>query len=112
MTNHWHEAFARAAPMNIPVAAAHWAKGRAKVSADGIEDRLTKSQPARTIANQRRKDIAPSQCHSSGGAKGLLASAKKNPSVNFAHAIKAREFIIQNSRQKHQAIRFEVRTAS
>ena len=46
-----------------------------------------------------------------GGAQGFLAAAEKNAAVDFAGAVKRGEFVVQQPRPQHEAIRGEVRVA-
>src|SRR3954463_14723885 len=108
MTDHRKHALGRAATMNVPIPAAHRPQWRAKVSPNRIEQRFTKSQASGGIANKRSKNTPFSHRHACSRAERLLAASKKPPAMNFTHSIETGEFIVENSRQKHEAIRFEV----
>jgi hypothetical protein len=64
------------------------------------------SRPA--VANQRGKDVAFAQRQPHRNAQRLLAASEKDAAMDFAHAIEAREFLVQDARQQHQAIRLHV----
>src|SRR4051812_24472285 len=108
MTDHRKHALGRATTVNVPIPAAHRPQWRAKVSPNRIEQRFTKSQAAGGIADKRSKNIPFSQRRACRRAEPPLAAPKKHPAMNFAHSIETGEFIVENSRQKHEAIRFEV----
>ena len=44
-----------------------------------------------------------------GSAQSFLAAPEKHAAMDFAHAIKTGEFVIQNARQQHESIGFNVR---
>jgi hypothetical protein len=94
--------------VDIAVATTHGAKGGAEIGADGIEDRLAESEAPGTVANQGRKNVAFAQGKANGDAESLLAAAKKDAAMDFAHAVKAGEFIVENAGQEHDAVRLDV----
>ena len=95
--------------MDIAVATAHRAEGRAEVGADAVENRFAKGQPARLIADERGENVAFAQRHADRDAQRLLAATEKDAAVDFARAIEAGEFVIQHTGKQHDAIRFDVK---
>src|SRR5207247_99661 len=94
--------------MNIPVAPAHRAQARTKISARHIEERFTESRAPGLIANERREDIVLLQEDAASHAHRFLAFAEVNAAGNQAAPVKARELIFKNPRLEHDAERFEV----
>jgi hypothetical protein len=89
--------------MHIAVAGSHGPEWRTQKSPDGIEDRLTKRQPAGRIADQRTKDISSPQGQSNRHAQRFLTPPQKDATVDFSHAVETGKFVIQNPRQQHEA---------
>ena len=88
--------------MDVAISRAHRSLRRAHISTGGIEGRLAKCQPSSLIADERRKDISLAQRKAHRNTEGFLPSTEKNPSMNFAGAVKVGELVVQRSRQKHQ----------
>ena len=104
MADHHEQPFLGPAPVDVAVARAHRAQGRAQISPHRIQNRLTKSQPSGPVPNQRGEDVSLAQSQSNGHAQRFLASAQEDAAVDFAHAIEARKLVIQQARQEHKAV--------
>src|SRR5437667_4592687 len=109
MAYHRQQTFLWPATMDVSVAATHWAKRGPQIRAHGIQDRFAKGQPSSSVTNQWGENISFTQRQAHRGTERFLSPAQKNPAMDFAHAIQTGEFVIQNARQKHDAIRFNVR---
>jgi hypothetical protein len=102
---------ARIAAVNVAVAPAHRAERGTQVGPRGVQNRFAKSQPARGIADQRRKNIVFSQAHARRRAQGLLAATQKNAAVDFAGAVKRGKLVVQQPRPQHEAESGQMRLA-
>src|SRR5438270_7715767 len=108
MTDHSQLAVARAAPVNVAVAASHRSGSRTKICARDIDQRFAESGAAGLVANEGRKDVAFLQKESAGDADCFLSFADVNPASNPAAAIHAGEFLFERSRQQHPAKRLNI----
>src|SRR5437870_2716627 len=108
MADHCELPRLRGTTMNISVPPAHRALSRTKISARHIDQRFTESGASRLIANERCEDIPLLQKNSAGYAHCFLASAEVNAAGDQATAVKARQFILENSRLQHDAERREI----
>src|SRR6266404_8201276 len=109
VADHGHETFPGPASMDIAVPPPHGTERRTEISTHRIEDRLAEGQPASSIADERGKYVAFAQAQANGSAQSFLAAPEKHATMDFAHAIKTGEFVIQNARQQHESIGFNVR---
>ena len=96
--------------MDVAVAGPHRSQRRPEISAHGVQHRFAEGKATGAVANKRRKDVALAQSQSGGDAQGFLAASEKNAAVNFAHAIKTGEFVIEDAREQHQSICLHVRS--
>src|SRR5437764_8384745 len=108
MADHGELSRLRGTAMNIPVPPAHRALSRTKISARHIDERFTESGASSLIANEWREDIPLLQKNPAGYAHCFLASAEVNATGDQTAAVKAREFILENSRLQHDAERREI----
>ena len=90
--------------MNVPIPGPHRSQRGAQVSAHCIQNRLAERQPP----DQWGKNVASSQRQANRRAESLLATPEKDAAMNFAHAIEAGKFVVQKTRQQHEAVRFNV----
>src|SRR5688572_3861643 len=108
MADHRQIALARPAAMNVAITPAHRAEGRAKIGSGSVQQGFAESQSPRLIANQRRENISLAERDGDGDAQGFLPAPDEDAAMDFARAIKAGEFLIQNAPQKHPAKRADV----
>ena len=94
--------------MNVPIPGPHRSQWGAEVSAHCIQNRLAERQPPGGVPDQRGKNVASSQRQANRRAESLLATPEKDAAMNFAHAIEAGKFVVQKTRQQHEAVRFNV----
>jgi len=90
------------------IAPAHRPQTRTQIGAHGIQQRFAESQPASRIPDERRKNVPLAQGQPDGCAQGLLAASEEDAAMDFAHAIKAGEFVIQDAGQEHDAVGFDI----
>ena len=109
VTDHREQPLFGPAPVDVAVTRAHRTQQRSQISPHRIQDGLPKRQPSRAVPNERREDIALAQGQPHRHAQGLLAAAQENAAVDLAHAIEARELVVQDARHQHQPVRLHVR---
>ena len=112
VADHREQPFFGPAPVDVAVARAHRPQRRSQVSPHRIQDRLAKRQPPRPVADERREDVALAQGQPHRNAQGFLAASEEDAAMDLAHAIEARELVVQDARQQHQPVRLHVRITS
>src|SRR6185312_12006860 len=96
MTDHRQDAVFGAATMDIAIASAHGPERRTEISADRIQYGLAKSEPAGSVADQRRKNVAFAQSQADRNTKSFLSAAEEYPSGDLSRAEEAGEFVVEN----------------
>ena len=97
----------RTTAMNIPVSPAHRSLPRTKISARDVDQRFAERGAAGLVANERGEDVTLLQKHPASRTDRFLATADVNATGNHAPAVKAGQFLLENTRQQHPAKRFE-----
>ena len=107
VADHGIVAVAGTATVDVSVAAAHGAELRAEICAEGVENRVAKSQAPALITDEWSEDVAAAQLDADGDAEGLLATAEEHAALDHASAVKAGEFLLQHTRGEHDAVGFD-----
>src|SRR6266404_3400281 len=108
VADHGQKALPGSPTMDIAISPSHWTERRTQICANSIQNWFAESQAASSIANKRRKYVSFMQRQANRGAQGFLAAPEEHAAMDFAHAIKTGEFVIQKPRQQHEAICLDV----
>ena len=87
MTDHGEITVLWIAPMDVSLASPHDAEGRTKISPDGLNDRLAKSNASGGVTDEWCEDIPFAKAVPARGTQGLLASTQKNAAMNFSSPV-------------------------
>ena len=112
VTDHHEQPFPGPAAVDVAVTGAHRAQRRAQISPHGIQNWLSESEPSRPVPNERREDVSLAQGQAHRDAQSFLPASQKHAAMDFAHAIEAREFVVQDAREQHHTVRLRVRIAN
>ena len=96
-------ALARLAAVNVALAPAHRPETRADNCAGGIEQRLAECETPRGITDERSVNVALAKRGGERRAQSLLAFAEKHAADDLSATVKAREFLLENTREEHPA---------